>query len=164
VLAPDVNVLVYAHRRESPEHDRYAAWLEALARQAEPFALPEPVCAAFVRVVTNQRLWSPATEPADALEFVRRLRSRRGCRLLLPSPETFEIFAGLVSEAEARGKLVADAALAALAIEHGCTLATCDGGFARFAGLRWEHPLGVEAGLGVGGGRRGRRKPRSAGR
>ena len=106
-----------------------------------PSGCSDLVASGFVRVVTNQRLWRPATEPAQALVFVDRLRRRRACRILAPGSGTWTIFARLVASAGARGKLVADAYLAALAIEHGCTLATCDSDFARFADLRWSHPL-----------------------
>jgi uncharacterized protein len=141
MLAPDVNVLVYAHRVESPDHRRYAEWLTHMATGPEPFGLSDLVCSGFVRIVTNPRIWRPATEPAPALAFVDRLRRRRGCRLLVPGSGTWAVFSRLVAAATARGKLVADAYLAALAIEHGCTLATCDGDFARFSDLRWMHPL-----------------------
>jgi len=141
MLAPDVNVLVYAHRVESPDHRRYADWLTRMATGSEPFGLSDLVCSGFVRIVTNPRIWRPATEPAVALAFVDRLRRRQGCRLLAPGSETWTMFARLVAASAARGKLVADAYLAALAIEHGCTLVTCDGDFARFADLRWAHPL-----------------------
>lgn len=141
MLAPDVNVLVYAHRAESPDHPRYAEWVKALARGPEPFGFSDLVASGFMRVVTNQRLWRAATEPAQALAFVDRLRRRRACRILVPGSGTWTIFSRLVASAGARGKLVADAYLAALAMEHGCTLATCDSDFARFADLRWSHPL-----------------------
>jgi hypothetical protein len=39
---PDVNVLVYAHREESPDHERYAKWLASLATGPEPFAARSP--------------------------------------------------------------------------------------------------------------------------
>lgn len=141
MLAPDVNVLVYAHRLESPDHGRYADWLTRMATGPEPFGLSDLVCAGFVRIVTNARIWRPATSLDVALAFVDHLRRRRSCRLLTPGSGTWSVFARLVTAAGGRGKLVADAYLAALAIEHGCTLATCDGDFARFADLRWEHPL-----------------------
>ena len=141
MLVPDVNVLVYAHRAESPDHDRYVEWLKRLAKGRQAFGLADVACAGFVRIVTNPRIWSPATEPAQALAFVDRLRKRRACRWLSPGPDTWPVFSRLVDDTGARGKLVADAWLAALAIENGCTLATCDGDFARFADLRWMHPL-----------------------
>jgi toxin-antitoxin system PIN domain toxin len=141
VLLPDVNVLIYAHRAESPEHQRYADWLSAVARGAEPFALSELGASAFVRIVTNPKIWNEPTTTDDALTFIDRLRARSNARLLTHGAESWEIFARLCRAARARGKLVADAYHAALAIEHGCELVTPDGDFARFTGLRYRHPL-----------------------
>jgi toxin-antitoxin system PIN domain toxin len=141
VLLPDVNVLIYAHRAESPEHARYADWLNALARGAEPFGLSELGASGFIRIVTTQKIWDEPTAIEDALTFIDRLRARPTVRLLTHGPESWEIFARLCRAARARGKLVADAYHAALAIEHGCELVTADGDFARFAGLRYRHPL-----------------------
>jgi hypothetical protein len=136
-----VNVLIYAHRREAPEHKRYAEWLQRTAEGVEPFGLSELGASGFVRIVTNPKVWEEATTTEDALEFVDRLRQRANARLLTHGPGSWEIFARLCREARARGKLVADAYHAALAIEHGCELVTADGDFARFAGLRHRHPL-----------------------
>jgi toxin-antitoxin system PIN domain toxin len=141
VLLPDVNVLIYAHRAESPEHGRYAEWLSGVAAGAEPFGLSELGASAFVRIVTNPKIWDEATSIEDALEFIDRLRARPNARPLTHGLRSWEIFAGLCRAAKARGKLVADAYHAALAIENGCELVTADGDFARFAGLRYRHPL-----------------------
>jgi toxin-antitoxin system PIN domain toxin len=141
VVLPDVNVLIYAHRAESPDHDRYADWLRQLANGAEPFGLSEFGASAFVRIVTNQRIWDEPTSTPDALDFVERLRSRSNARPLVHGPASWDIFAKLCRAAKARGKLVADAYHAALAIEHGCEFVTTDSDFARFAGLRHRHPL-----------------------
>lgn len=141
MLLPDVNLLIYAHRLESPDHARYAEWLRDLVEGAEPFALSELGASAFVRIATNPKIWDEPTSTEDALEFIERLRRRTNARLLVPGPSSWEIFARLCRGARARGKLVADAYHAALAIEHGCELMTADGDFARFAGLRYRHPL-----------------------
>ncbi|MCA9591807.1 MAG: type II toxin-antitoxin system VapC family toxin [Myxococcales bacterium] len=141
MLLPDVNVLIYAHRREAPEHDRYARWLEDLAEGAEPFAISELGASGFVRIVTNPRIWEHPTTTPDAFEFVRRLRDRSNARLLTHGARSWEIFERLCVAAKARGKLVADAYHAALAMEHGCEFVTADSDFARFAGLRHRHPL-----------------------
>jgi toxin-antitoxin system PIN domain toxin len=141
VLLPDVNVLIYAHRSESPEHERYAEWLRQLASGIEPFGLSELGASAFVRIVTNPKIWEEATTIEDALEFIDRLRVRPNARSLSHGPRSWDIFAALCRSARARGKLVADAYHAALAIEHGCEFVTADGDFARFAGLRCRHPL-----------------------
>jgi hypothetical protein len=142
MLLPDVNVLIYAHRVESPEHVRYANWLRALATGREPFALSELGCSGFIRIVTNQRIWDEPTSTKDAFEFIGRLRRRSHASVLTHGAVSWDIFERLCVAADARGKLVADAYHAALAIEHGCELVTTDGDFARFAGLRHRHPLG----------------------
>ncbi len=141
MLLPDVNILIYAHRAESPEHARYAAWLRDLAEAPEPFALSDLGASGFVRIVTNARIWETPTSTEDALEFIARLRSRSNARILTHGAASWDIFARLCLAARARGRLVADAYHAALAIEHGCELVTADGDFARFAGLRHRHPL-----------------------
>lgn len=142
MLLPDVNVLIYAHRAESSEHERYAQWVRELADGAEPFGLSELGASAFVRIVTSPKVWDQPTTVEDAIEFIERLRSRSNARPLTHGPTSWNVFASLCREAKARGKLVADAYHAALAIEHGCELVTADGDFARFAGLRHRHPLG----------------------
>jgi toxin-antitoxin system PIN domain toxin len=141
VLLPDVNVFIYAHRLESPEHDRYADWLRQLASGSEPFGLSELGASGFIRIVTNPRIWHEPTSTEDAFEFIERLRRRSNARLLTHGPTSWDVFARLCREARAKGKLVADAYHAALAIEHGCELVTADSDFARFAGLRYRHPL-----------------------
>jgi toxin-antitoxin system PIN domain toxin len=141
VLLPDVNVLVYAHRAESPEHPRYGDWLRRLAEGAEPYGLSELGASAFVRIVTNPKIWSEPTSVEQALEFIDRLRRRSNARLLTHGPGSWDVFSRLCRAARARGKLVADAYHAALAIEHGCEFVTADADFARFAGLRHRHPL-----------------------
>jgi toxin-antitoxin system PIN domain toxin len=141
VVLPDVNVLIYAHRAEAPEHPRYADWLRYTVESAEPFGLSELGASGFVRVVTHPKIWDDPTSTEDALEFIERLRQRSNARLLTPGSASWDIFARLCRAARARGKLVADAYHAALAIEHGCELITADGDFARFAGLRYRHPL-----------------------
>jgi hypothetical protein len=141
VLLPDVNLLVYAHRVESPEHPRYADWLCSVATGPEPFGLSELSCSAFVRIVTNPKIWDEPTDIGHALGFIEQLRGRARARTLCHGPASWEIFARLCTSARARGKLVADAYHAALAIEHGCEFVTADADFARFPGLRWRHPL-----------------------
>ena len=138
---PDVNVLIYAHREDAPEHDRYAAWLTALTAADEPFALSETVLAGFLRIVTNVRIFDPPTPMEAAIAFCQCLVEWPRAVMVAPSRQHWDIFIGLCAGIE--GPLVTDAYLAALAIEHGCELVTTDGDFARFQGLRWRHPLGV---------------------
>jgi toxin-antitoxin system PIN domain toxin len=136
---PDVNVLIYAHREDAPEHERYAGWLQALTTSDEPFALSDVILSGFLRIVSNQRIFEPATPMDTALAFCESLVAWPRASLITPSRRHWELFTGLCREI--KGPLVTDAYIAALAIEHGCELITTDSDFARFPGLRWRHPL-----------------------
>jgi uncharacterized protein len=74
-----------------------------------------------------------------ALAFCQRLVDWPRASLITPSRRHWDLFTALCRDIN--GPLVADAYIAALAIEHGCELVTTDGDFARFPGLRWRHPL-----------------------
>jgi toxin-antitoxin system PIN domain toxin len=141
MLAPDVNVLIYAHRAESPEHAAYARWLLELATGDEPFGLSELVLSGVLRIVTNPRVFRTPTPLETALAFSTQLLSRPNAARLRPGARHFEIFQRLCRDTRATGKLVADAYHAALALEHGCEWVTTDADFGRFPGLRWRHPL-----------------------
>lgn len=136
---PDVNVLIYAHREDAPEHRRYATWLRTLTESTAPFALSEVVLAGFLRIVTNRRIFDPPTPMGTAIAFCQGLVTRPRAVVVAPGRQHWDIFVGLCRRIE--GPLVTDAYLAALAIEHGCELVTTDSDFARFAELRWAHPL-----------------------
>lgn len=136
---PDVNVFVYAHREDAPEHHRYAAWLQALTAADEPFALSAILLASFLRIVTNPKIFDPPTPMETAIAFCQRLVDWPRAVMVVSSRRHWDLFVGLC--ANVQGPLVTDAYLAALAIEHGCELITTDSDFARFRGLRWRHPL-----------------------
>jgi toxin-antitoxin system PIN domain toxin len=138
---PDVNVLIYAHREDAPEHDKYAAWLTRLADGASPFALSSITLAGFLRIVTNPRIFQPATPMDLALAFCRELVARPTSAFLQPGARHWAIMVDLIVRSDVQGAMVSDAYLAALAIEHGCELVTTDSDFARFPNLRWRHPL-----------------------
>lgn len=129
----DVNVLVDAHRKESPHHAEAAAYLRGLVEGDEPFALSEAVVQGFVRLVTNPKLFRPATELGQAFEFVEQIEAQPHCFRVRPGVAHRRIFEELCRWVKARGPLVTDAAHAALAVESGCVWVTRDADFARFA-------------------------------
>lgn len=138
---PDINVLIYAHRVDSPDHEKYAAWLSALANSSAPFALSSATLGGFLRIVTNPRIFELATPMKLALSFCRELIARPTAVVVHPGDRHWPIMTDLIERADIRGAMVSDAYLAALAIEHGCQLVTTDGDFSRFPDLRWRHPL-----------------------
>ena len=141
MLIPDVSVLVYAHRLDSPEHDAYARWLQQLATAVEPFALSEIVLSGFLRLVTNARVFRQPTPIERALDFVDQLCARPTAQLVRPGTQHWSIFTDLCRRTGGRGAFLADLYHAAVAIEHGCEWVTADADFSRIPGLRWRHPL-----------------------
>ena len=138
---PDVNVLIFAHREDSPEHDRCADWLMDLAQGEEPFALSELVLSSFLRIVTNHKIFDPPTHIDKAIEFCQQLIRCPGAVIVRPASEHWRIFVELIEEANIKGPMVTDAYLAALAIEHDCDFVTTDRDFTRFPRLSWSNPL-----------------------
>ena len=94
-----------------------------------------------MRVATHPRVFSPPAPIEAALAFANALRRQPNAVLLNTGPRHWEIFERLCVDAGAKGNLVADAYLAALAIETGSEWVTTDRDFSRFDGLRWRHPL-----------------------
>lgn len=137
----DVNVLVGAYRSDAERHDEYREWLSVEIGSGAAFGISEPVLVGFLRVVTHPRVFARPSPPAAAMQFADALLALPGCRILRAGPRYWEILRETCARADARGNLVADAAHAALALEHDCVWITADRDFARFPGLRWRHPL-----------------------
>jgi uncharacterized protein len=136
----DANLLIYASAPETPQHAAAKDWLDERLNGPARVALPWPSLLAFLRIVSNPRLFERAS--------LSQAREQVGAWLDLPRtwiPNPTEEHARILAElldGETQNRLVPDAHLAALAIEHGLVLCSSDGDFARFAQLRWENPLG----------------------
>lgn len=141
MILPDVNPLIYAFRRGAPNHALASQWLDELLRSDSAFGLSELVLSSFLRISTNPRIFDPPPTLDEALAFANSLRSHPNCVLVFPGPRHWAIFTRLCQATGARGNLIPDAYLAALAIESGCELASADRDFARFAGLQWRTPF-----------------------
>lgn len=137
----DVNVLVYAHREDTPNHKAYRQWLEGRLTSDEPCGMSELVLSGCLRIITHPRIYSIPTPLSEAWRFVEQIRQHSNVRIVRPGPSHWRIFAGLCKSVEAKGNLIPDAYHAALAIESGCEWLTTDRGFARFPNLKWRHPL-----------------------
>lgn len=139
VLA-DVNVLVYAHREDTAHHAACRAFVERSVNGNESYGISELVLSGFVRVATHPKVFAKPSPLPDALEFAEQLRGRPNGVPVAPGRRHWDIFRSLCIEAGAKGDLVPDAFLAAMAIEAGCEWITTDRDFSRFKGLRWRHP------------------------
>ena len=141
MILPDVNVLVYAHRKDSQRHTEFKQWLAGVLASDRAYGMSELVLSGFVRIVTHPRIFKQPTPLNEALEFTSELREQSNCIIVSPGPRHWEIFNRLCRSANVKGNLVPDAYLAALAIESGSEWITTDADYSRFAGLKWRHPL-----------------------
>jgi toxin-antitoxin system PIN domain toxin len=139
VILVDANLLIYASAPDSPRHAAAKDWLDRQLNGPARVGLPWPSLLAFMRIVANPRLFERAS--------LAHAQSQVQSWLALPStwiPTATGAHAQILGELlddESSHRLVPDAHLAALALEHGLVLCSSDGDFARFAGLRWENPL-----------------------
>jgi len=141
VILVDANLLLYAYHPRAEQHERARAWLESALSGLEPVGLPWSTILAFLRLATSPRVFARPLSTAEAEIIVSTWLVEPSVVLVSPGDRYWEILRTLLIDAQVTGPLVTDAALAALAIEHGATLATTDRDFARFRGLRLSDPL-----------------------
>jgi toxin-antitoxin system PIN domain toxin len=137
----DVNVLVNSVNTQIEDQILYKNWFDKLARSPEAFGCSDLVLSAFIRIATNRRVFPKPLSLDNAIQVGDGIRSLPNCVSISPGPRHWPIFLDLCRKVNARGNLVPDAYLAALAIESGSEWISADRDYARFPGLRWRHPL-----------------------
>jgi toxin-antitoxin system PIN domain toxin len=141
LILVEANLLVYARTSSLPQHEAARRWLDARLSGTAAVGLPWPSLLAFLRLVTNPRIFSTPESTASAWEQVKAWLGSPVAWIPAPTDRHQEVLGALLQAASSRANLIPDAHLAALAIEHGLMLCSCDSDFARFSGLRWENPL-----------------------
>lgn len=137
----DVNLLLYAVDSSSPHHAAAREWLEEQLSGAETLAFPLAVLLAFVRLSTNGRVFAAPLDPREAFDLVEDWLAQPSAATILPGERHLALVRELLEPLGTAANLVADAHLAALAIEHGAELCSADTDFARFPRLRYTNPL-----------------------
>jgi toxin-antitoxin system PIN domain toxin len=141
VILVDANVLLYAANQAAPEHERARLWLDERLNGTVAVGLPWPSLLAFVRLATNPMVVRHPVTSTDAWRQAEEWLACEPAWTPLPGGAHREILGRFLKERWMTSRLVPDAHLAALAIEHGLTLQSTDGDFSRFPGLKWENPL-----------------------
>ena len=137
----DANVLIYAFRRDADRHEEYRIWLERALAEEPAFGYSELVLSSVVRITTHPKIFVKPSTLDEALAFTEAIRDQPNSVPMTPGFGHWDIFCRLARESMARGNLVADAYLAALAVENRAEWITTDRDFSRFTGLSWRHPL-----------------------
>lgn len=136
----DANVLLYAVDHGSRFHDVAREWLEGALDGEERVGLPWVSLTAFQRIATHPRASAHPLTPAQAWGLVTDWLAAERAWVPSPGSRHAQILGRLLVAGDLRGNLVTDAHLAALAIEHGTSICSFDGDFARFADVRWINP------------------------
>lgn len=137
----DANLLLYAYDPRADPHHASRQWLEATLSSPELVRLAWVSIWAFLRIITSPRVFERPLSMREAMTAVDAWFAQPNVGILEPSERHREILQTLLQSTQATGPLVMDAALAAIAIEHGATLYSTDHDFSRFPGLSWVNPL-----------------------
>jgi toxin-antitoxin system PIN domain toxin len=140
MMLADVNVLIYAFRQDSPQHQICRAWLEAVIDGDARFGMSPLALSATIRITTNPHAFRMPSAATEAFGFCQYLLDQPHCQVVEPGERHWDVFKRLCLEADVRGARIADAWFAALAIEWGCEWITLDRDYARFPGLKWRAP------------------------
>jgi toxin-antitoxin system PIN domain toxin len=145
VILIDANLLIYAYDASSPQHERARAWLEDVLSRSRPVRFAWMTILAFLRITTNHRAFANPLSTAEAVANVSAWLAQPAAGVVEPGEHHWRLMCTLLPVAQARGPLVMDAHLAALAIEYGAVLYTADRDFSRFPDLNTVNPLEAES-------------------
>ena len=143
MILVDANILLYAEDSLHPANQQARLWWDDQLSQTEPVCLCWTVLSAFIRIGTNHRVFEQPLSLQQALTRVQSWLNQPCTRIVRPTERHWTVFQQMLTDAQALANLVTDAHLAALAIEHGCELASTDSDFARFPKLKWSNPISL---------------------
>lgn len=141
MILVDVNILVYATFKNFPQHQAVHEWFEDQLNGTARVGLPWPSLLGFLRIATNPRAFPHTLSTETAWHHIEAWLTSGMVWIPQPTERHAEVLSALLAQPGIHGNLVPDAHLAALAIEHGLTLCSTDGDFARFRELKWLNPL-----------------------
>lgn len=142
MIALDTNILVYAHREDSPHHEAALGAINQLASSAAVFAVPWPCVHEFLAISTHPRVYDPPSAVAVAFDAVEAVLSVPTCRVISETPDHGRVLRELVIGGKAAGPKVHDARIATICLANGVReLWTADRDFSYFPRLRTVNPL-----------------------
>ena len=145
MILVDANLLLYAEDSRSGHHELARKWWDQQLSGSTPVCLCWPVLTAFLRIGTNARLHQRPLSLREATQRVQSWVDQPCVRIIEATENHWPIFQRMLKAGNAAGNLVMDAHLAALAVEHACRLCSSDSDFARFPGIKWLNPVGIES-------------------
>jgi toxin-antitoxin system PIN domain toxin len=144
VILVDANLLIYAVDTDAPHHPAARRWLEETLSSTILVGLAWVVILAFLRITTRAGILRRPLSPDRALAFVDDWFAQPYVTAVSPGESHWQVLRNLLRTTGMAGSLTSDAHLAALAIEHGCTIYSTDYDFKRFSGVEHVNPIGPE--------------------
>ncbi len=141
MILVDANLLLYAYDSESSHHAVARKWLEGVVSSGSAVRFALITLLAFVRIASDRRVYTSPLQPAEACSLIEEWLALPNVRLLQPGPRAWRLLSAMCKDGQARGAMVMDAHLAALAIEHGASIATTDRDFTRFPDIELVNPV-----------------------
>ncbi|PXA03517.1 VapC toxin family PIN domain ribonuclease [Coraliomargarita sinensis] len=141
MIIPDANLLIFAHDRTCPQHDKARTWWEAALSSDETIGIPWVVLLAFTRIMTHPQICAAPLDGESVREMVQQWLDCPQVRVIQVSERAVGVFFDLLAEAEMGGNLSTDALIAVHAREHSAVIYSNDRDFDRFPGIRWKNPL-----------------------
>jgi toxin-antitoxin system PIN domain toxin len=141
VILVDANLLLYAYNPRAPEHEKSRIWIEDVLSGADLVRFAWLTLWAFLRIATNSRVFERPLSTREAEAAVSSWLAQPNAGILEPGERHWDLLRSLIRQGQTTGPLVMDAAIAAIALEHGAIVCTTDRDFSRFAGLKWTNPL-----------------------
>jgi toxin-antitoxin system PIN domain toxin len=141
VKLPDANILIYALDSTTPRHPRARSWLDDVLSGTETIGFAWQVLLAVVRLTTRPAVFARPYRPEEVFDVVDGWLAQPCATVVHPTTRHAAILRSLLTPLGTAGNLTNDAHLAALAVEHGGEVCSCDADFSRFPGVSWVDPL-----------------------
>lgn len=142
MIAVDTNILVYAHREDSPFHQVALACVRGLAEDLQSWAIPWPCIHEFYAIATHPRIYAPPSTNQQAIRQINAWLASKSLVLLGETPAYWETLRQQLQAGKVIGPQVHDARIAALCLEHGVKeFWSADRDFSRYPLLRTANPL-----------------------
>lgn len=142
MIAVDTNMLVYAHRADSPFFDQAVKHLRELVEGRRPWAIPWPCLYEFYSTVTHARRYSPPSSLSIATQQISEWLGSPSVRVIAETQTHWSVLQNMLVASDVKGPLVHDARIAAICLQHGVReFWTADRDFSRFPSLNCRNPL-----------------------
>ena len=142
MIAVDANILVDAHRADSPFFGRAISALRGLVEGRTAWAIPWPCLHEFYGTVTHPRRYSPPSSLSIAADQVSEWLGSPSVRVIAETQTHWSVLRPMLIASDVKGGMVHDARIAAICLQHGVReFWTADRDFSRFPALKCHNPL-----------------------